>query len=325
MVFIENLSTTTDLRIDHDTTSTAANRFYCPGGQNMVIGFGGGMLFRYDGTTQRWFAADSGNWPGLRIQHGVSTNASIEQIEIVDGNGIVTSYANSTSGNIDELQVTFSVEEDDDFDWTGEHTYAESASGPSVAAGQGAFWPQSTAPSRPMFTGDEGDDWALGYACVSVNTTIPTATNATTNLSCGGSYTVPANTPRAGTLYRFYGMYTFVETAAPPTLTLELLVDGVAIRSMTITSAASAGTRGGEVWGYLRYQTIGAGGTMMCSQGRQNNHGSTEDERVEPSLSVGTDAVDTTANHAIELRIRMTTAVASNTLTVTQGFIERLA
>lgn len=42
------------LTLTHDATSTAANRFYCPGSANVSIGPNGVALLVYDGTSSRW-------------------------------------------------------------------------------------------------------------------------------------------------------------------------------------------------------------------------------------------------------------------------------
>lgn len=191
-------------------------------------------------------------------------------------------------------------------------------------AGTGMFWVRADAPNTAMFTDDANADWAVGYACVNVITTNPTATNATTNLSCG-SYTIPANTAREGTLYRLHGQYVFVHTAAAtPTLTFEVLINGSVVETVVLTPVASAATYTGWFTATIRFLTVGAGGTAMVTWVQNNDYESGVDGYTS-SPTTGTDAVNTTLSRSIELRMRMTTAVASNTLTVTQGYIERLA
>jgi hypothetical protein len=192
-------------------------------------------------------------------------------------------------------------------------------------AGTIAYWAENTSPTRAKVTDDVGAQWTLGYACVSVNTTSPTATNATTNLSCGGSFSIPANTARAGTVYRLHGQYVYVHTAAAtPTLTFEILIAGAVVRSVAFTPVSVASTYTGWFTATIRFQTVGAGGTCVATW-IQNNDFETGVDQLTSSGHTGTEAVDTTIANAIELRTRMTTAVASNTLTVVQGMIERLA
>lgn len=42
------------ITLAHDVTSTAANRFYCPGSRNCVIGVNQSAFLRYDSTVSRW-------------------------------------------------------------------------------------------------------------------------------------------------------------------------------------------------------------------------------------------------------------------------------
>lgn len=43
-----------DLTLTHDATSTAANRFWCPGATNFTLRQKGSVLIRYNGTASRW-------------------------------------------------------------------------------------------------------------------------------------------------------------------------------------------------------------------------------------------------------------------------------
>lgn len=163
-----------------------------------------------------------------------------------------------------------------------------------------------------------------GHAVTAV-TANAAATNATTNLSFG-TFTVPANTFQVGSVWEFYGYAVFLHTAAAtPTLTLEILVNGSVVDSAVMTPLSTAGTWAVEAYGILTIRTTGAGGTLQAncrmssgislSTGTASNSGSN---------STATDAVDTTQSRSIEMRIRMTTAVASNTLTVTQGYVRKV-
>lgn len=183
-------------------------------------------------------------------------------------------------------------------------------------------------PSHPTWKDDNNNAWHFGHRAVSVNTTVPTATNATTNLSCGGSFTMPAGSCRVGTLYRLTGHYVFVHTAAAtPTITHELLINGTVIAAATLvlTPVNTAATFDGEIVGHIRIQTIGAGGTCLASTRAASNYPALYPNAILGSTGTATTAIDTTVSRSIELRIRMTTAVASNTLSVIQGYIERLA
>ncbi len=195
----------------------------------------------------------------------------------------------------------------------------------TVGAGNGMYWVQNLVPSQPIFTDDVEASWILGYACPTTPLTAnAAATNAVTNLTIE-TFTVPANTARVGTLYRFTGWFQFLHTAAlTPTLTIELLLDGGVIETFIVSPIATAATWNGKVEAMVCFRSIGAGGTIKSDVQCTTSVGVNQANCAFGSTSTGTDAIDTTADRVLLLRIRMTTAVASNTLTVVQGFIERL-
>lgn len=184
-----------------------------------------------------------------------------------------------------------------------------------------------TAVRRFVSDGDGG--WVAesveGYEIVSVNTANAAVTNATTNLSCS-SYTIPANLPDIGSLYRFNGYFTYNHAAAAtPTLTAELVAGGAVIASTVMTPISAAINRAGTLVAHLTFQSVGAAGAAMGSVIFMTGAGNTLADGLAGDVATTTDAVATTGALAVELRIRMTTAVAANTLTVVQGFVERLA
>jgi len=147
------------------------------------------------------------------------------------------------------------------------------------------------------------------------------ATNATTVL-VGTTYTLPANTATAGTVLRLRCNYRFVKTVGPPTLTCNLNVGGASVASFVITSTSSATTSGGYIEGYVTIRTTGAGGTLMSSLNGNNDHGSNVANQNAQLTNIATSAINTTAANVISLDMRMTTAVAGNTLTIAQGWVE---
>jgi hypothetical protein len=196
----------------------------------------------------------------------------------------------------------------------------------AIAADEVAYiCDEGVTPARAMIKEDTGN-WPVGYAAVNVITSSATATNATTNLSFG-SFTIPANTLRVGSVYKITGYYVYTHTAAAtPTLTLELLLAGAVVATVVCTPIATATDFSGRVEAWVTVRTVGAGGTAMtCVRHDSNVADPTIAQHSEGSTGIATTAIDTTAAIALTARIRMTTAVASNTLTVPQGFIERLA
>jgi hypothetical protein len=148
------------------------------------------------------------------------------------------------------------------------------------------------------------------------------ATNATTNLSCTGSQTLPANSSSVGSTLKAEGWYSYLHTAAAtPTLTAELVVNAAVVATAILTPVSAAATFAGTVQAVLTIRTTGAGGTAIAQVQFVETHAAVNS--VDGSVVTATFAIDTTVARTVELRIRMTTAVASNTLTVTNGFIVR--
>lgn len=173
---------------------------------------------------------------------------------------------------------------------------------------------------RALGTGD------LGFSALEIGAVATGAgavTGAVTNISCG-VYTVPANSVAVGTTFRFTCSYVFAHTATPPTLTFEVLIGGVVAETLILTFVASATTQGGLMEGYLRVQTTGAPGSANVTMSGVSGGGLALSSQNAQSVAVATDAITTTGTVTLELRARMTTLVAANTLTVMIGMVERL-
>lgn len=184
-----------------------------------------------------------------------------------------------------------------------------------------------TAVRRFVSDGDGG--WVAesveGYEIVAVTTANAAATNATTNLTCS-SYTIPAQLPDVETAYRLNGWFVFDHTAAAtPTLTAELLIAGAVVESAVMTPVATAFDWNGKLEALIVFRTTGAGGTVKGDVMFLTSAGINQANCLIGNRGTTTDAINTTIANAVELRVRMTTAVASNTLTVVQGYVERLA
>jgi hypothetical protein len=182
----------------------------------------------------------------------------------------------------------------------------------------GTDWVSRTAASGP-------GTYGLGVV-VGLGATNPTATNATTNLSAG-AYTIVANTARVGTTYKAVIHFAFVHAAgATPTITAEWVLTGgtpTGLASFVITPTSTGGTYRGTIEGLLRFQTIGGSAGGISTVRTCNSFGNTGNDST-GGVDGGFTGSDTTVTQTIEFRIRMTTAVASNTLTVQQAYIERV-
>lgn len=153
-----------------------------------------------------------------------------------------------------------------------------------------------------------------------------TATAAVTNL-VGAALPAPANFLKVGQVWGFYFPFTFLHTAAAtPTLTLELALQGVVQLAQVVTPVAVAATYHGFCRAYLTIRAIGASGNFMPSIHLESHGLTLANAGATPTqVAASPTGIDTTIARLIELRLRMTTAVASNTLTVSQGWVQRLA
>lgn len=169
----------------------------------------------------------------------------------------------------------------------------------------------------------------LGFSALEVGALgTPITANAqavalTTNLSCTGSQSLGANVAVVGTTLHLSGWYSFLHTAAAtPTLTAEVVVAGVVRATAILTPVSAAATFSGRIDGVITVRTTGAGGTAMAQVHFDANHSAVNS--IDGSVNTATFAINTTIANSVELRVRMTTAVVGNTLTVTNGAIERL-
>jgi hypothetical protein len=159
----------------------------------------------------------------------------------------------------------------------------------------------------------------------SIQTASAAQTNSTTNITVT-SVAPSANSWEAGTVWKLQGFFTYLHTAAAtPTITVELLIGGVVAQTVESTPASSAGTFGARVEGTIVCRTTGAGGTAMASLLLLADFGTNLGNTVMASHDNTTSALNTTGAVTLLLRVRMTTAVASNTLTVIEGYATRLA
>jgi hypothetical protein len=158
---------------------------------------------------------------------------------------------------------------------------------------------------------------------VATKTSNTAATNATTNLTCT-SYAVPANDWEVGTLFRLSGWFKYAhDVGTTPEVVAELTLDGVVIETASMRPFASF-TGSGKVEAVVCCRTVGAGGTIKSDLMFQSNMGPTTDYALLGSIATTTDAIDTTGSRTLLLRVRMSAAAALNTLTVVQGYTERL-
>lgn len=140
-----------------------------------------------------------------------------------------------------------------------------------------------------------------------------------------GTQVFPANSLRVGDVWRLTAAFVFVHTAAvTPQLAFSLDAFSASF-VVTCIPVATAGTYNGEVEAYFTVRTLGSGTSasvaraihVRCPGLNAANGGS----KVDPATVLG---FDSTAATQARLGSQMTTAVAGNSLTFSQGFVEQI-
>lgn len=148
------------------------------------------------------------------------------------------------------------------------------------------------------------------------------ATNATTVL-VGATWTSQSSIFSVGSQIRLRMKFVVAKTTSPPTLTFQVKVAGSSQASVVVTQISSVVAGGGWVEGVVTIRTVGAGGTAVATIVGGHSQGLTSGVDTSFSLvNTATFAIDTTATKLFELVGFMTTAVASNTLTIPEGNVE---
>ncbi len=142
----------------------------------------------------------------------------------------------------------------------------------------------------------------------------------------GASIPAPANFFKLGQVWKLRVHWTYLHTAAStPSLTTELAVAGAAIVVLVVTPVAVAGTYHGAVEAYFTMRGVGVSGSLMGSVHLQSHALTLASAGAGPAtVNTTPTTIDTTIARLVELRMRMTTAVAANTLTLSQGWAERV-
>jgi hypothetical protein len=150
------------------------------------------------------------------------------------------------------------------------------------------------------------------------------AAAAVTNL-VGASFSAPPGSLRVGEVYLLRCAFTFLHTAAAtPTLTVELVAGGVVVASAVLTPISVATTFSGWAEAYFTVRSIGASDTIMPAIHCQAQGLTQANDWGGGVVDVAADTVSDASALLFQLRMRMTTAVAGNTLTISQGWPERV-
>lgn len=158
---------------------------------------------------------------------------------------------------------------------------------------------------------------------LSRNTGIVSATNATTELSAGGVVSFLAGALQATNLYYFQAYWEFAHTAAAtPVLQVGFSVNGATPTYLSMTPASNAATYQGSVEALLRVSAVGAGGGYRANTQWKNPSGLAIADQVGGGNQLV--SVDTTADSTLEMRMRMATAVPSNSLSIYNAMVQQI-
>ena len=158
--------------------------------------------------------------------------------------------------------------------------------------------------------------------CILANTA---SSNSSTQLSFG-QYNIPANSLVPSSTFRCtgYAIHTHAGGLTTPDLNVDFYYGGNLVESLFIDLPTTNQTTAIKVEGLFTCRTIGGSGTGMFAMMVSAPGANTLINAITGSTSTSTDTINTTTNSFLEMKIRMTTTGASNTLTVTHGFTEKL-
>lgn len=188
-----------------------------------------------------------------------------------------------------------------------------------------------SAVQEPLLVGTSAIRERVGYLITDGRTANLAQTAAITNITIStvainaNGWVAAATQPTAFLLSGRF-LFNHAGGAATPTITIEALINAVVQATVVITPVTATATFGGEVQAVFTCRAIGATGSAFVNVACINNFGST----LTSSYATSNNAIvagtfDTTAASSVTLRIRMTTVVASNVLTVTEGFGGRIS
>lgn len=304
-------ATSATITIADGKTLTASNTVTLTGTDGSSIAFGAGGTTTYTSNNLSVFSSTTSSQFGGVLSDETGSGLAVFGTAPTFASTITIGTAGGTTGAANLLGTT-----------SGIVTIQ-----PQGTAGTYNFnLPTTAGTSGQVLTSGGGGATAMAWNSLGGMSSITAnaaATNATTVLT-GATWTMPANLATVGMVIKIRCNYRYVHTAvATPTLTCNLNVAGGSVASFVITPISIASTYGGYIEGYVTIRTTGAGGTLMSSLNGSNNFGLTSALNTDPqSVNIATSAINTTTTNVISLTMNMTTAVAANTLTISQGWVE---
>lgn len=249
--------------------------------------------------------------------NAVSLNSSSLLLRAVNG-GVSTLEARSDTG----LKIT-STAAGTGAGWL--RLIEDSASTPSLAAGEGMYWVKNTLGTTPQFTDDENADWGIGFAAPSVITADVTISGTTTTAIV--SFAVPANVWQVGTTYRLRANVIYAHTAVSTTNPSFRIRNNTAAQlTQTFTVPPTAGNYFFSIEAVITCRTTGATGRIDGTMTILVPTGAAAVTPAAGSMQTfgAASNLNTTATSTWDLAADLASAVAGNTLTIKNATVERL-
>lgn len=355
LLIINNVDGADTLTITHqDAASAAANQFRLQNAASLLLGPTEAGMFRYDASDSKWRCmaigrfniAGVGNWTATTTGNakvestaGSATLSATVGAAAVSAGTTITETAGTTIARTAGTTITDKtgaasshfintnrLEVSDSTGAAGGNICIRQGAGPGALANFGSLFADSaTAPPRMTHADSLGNSWPLNVHGVNSNASIFSISNSASGLSVTSPIgNMPANTSRAGTMYKmeFTGVYTRAGAGAHNIL-FELLVAAGVVGTLTFAAPAVNAAYGFTAVCWLSIITLGAVGSavtnIQCFNEFAAGLGQTQHTRF-----VTTFAINTTVANSFELRTRMSTNVPSTTLTVTNAYIMRI-
>jgi hypothetical protein len=269
---------------------------------------------------------------GIVLKAGATQQSGAAGIEIVSDTTIIETAGTTQDISLRAARILVS---DSAGTGRGQVNLVESASAGTVNAGQGGIWVENLTPNRLIFADDSSSagQWPLNVHGMSSQVSTPATftVNALTTQITPVNSSMPAGTMRVGSTWEWtlMGTVTRGATATAFNLQADLLINGVSVRTLSLSISPTGSTYGWTIMGMLNILSIGAAGTFsanmqgICQGGGNALTTSSIINALEQTRSVAATAIDTTINRAIAVRVQMSAAVAATQLVVCNAVLQR--
>ncbi len=201
----------------------------------------------------------------------------------------------------------------------------EASSTLSNPDGIGSYWVLNLAPNEAMFTDDDDNDWRLNCSGVASNSAITTISAAQTTIT-PATFTIPANSLRAGSCYELDVMGVFVRGATATALNIvaDLMLAGAGARGLVSAALTTAGSYHFHIKALINILTTGSSGTYSASIQLHSDGAVALGDTHAGSTNITSNTIDTTVSNTLAIRCNMSATVAATSLTVNNAIIKKV-